>query len=221
MSYEKQNFKDGEKLKASQLNNMEEGIAKAGTLIITIDEETGMASHNSAQIHAHIQNGGTVMLRQWDLYIAPVLCEVGVALFEERYSNDNGLYKIEIDGDGIVTRYEDYYLNSPTGTGITIACFEPYGGDDARLCCHTHTANELLDELRFSNHAVLAKVSFLDENYDINRVLTLPILLKNSIIVVGEHFADTGWSHIVDNEQYYADGNIDNKATYNELWGEY
>ena len=38
MSYQKQNFRDGEVLSAEQLNRMEEGIAKLETNMITAED---------------------------------------------------------------------------------------------------------------------------------------------------------------------------------------
>ena len=48
MSYQKQNFRDGEVLSAEQLNRMEEGIAKLETNMITAEEPADSADVQSS-----------------------------------------------------------------------------------------------------------------------------------------------------------------------------
>ena len=48
MSYQKQNFRDGEVLSAEQLNRMEEGIAKLETNMITAEEPASSADVQSS-----------------------------------------------------------------------------------------------------------------------------------------------------------------------------
>ena len=67
MAYEKQNFKDGNTLKAEQLNHMEDGIAKLETSMITAedpaDTEDVQSSVESimAKIKTLYQNGQQIM----------------------------------------------------------------------------------------------------------------------------------------------------------------
>ena len=67
MAYEKQNFKDGNTLKAEQLNHMEEGIAKLETTMITAEEPADSADVQSsvesimAKIKTLYQNGQQIM----------------------------------------------------------------------------------------------------------------------------------------------------------------
>lgn len=67
MAYEKQNFKDGNTLKAEQLNHMEEGIAKLENTMITAEEPADSADVQSsvesimAKIKTLYQNGQQIM----------------------------------------------------------------------------------------------------------------------------------------------------------------
>ena len=67
MAYEKQNFKDGNTLKAEQLNHMEDGIAKLETSMITAEDPADSADVQSsvesimAKIKTLYQNGQQIM----------------------------------------------------------------------------------------------------------------------------------------------------------------
>ena len=67
MSYEKQNFKDGEKLKASQLNHMEDGIAKASDIIVAKFEMDGEMdriwcnTHTALELYEALMSGVAVL----------------------------------------------------------------------------------------------------------------------------------------------------------------
>ena len=66
MSYQKQNFRDGEVLSAEQLNRMEEGIAKLETNMITAEEPTASEDVQSAveSILKSIEDKGNNILSQ-------------------------------------------------------------------------------------------------------------------------------------------------------------
>ena len=66
MSYQKQNFRDGEVLSAEQLNRMEEGIAKLETNMITAEEPTSSADVQSSveSILKSIEDKGNNILAQ-------------------------------------------------------------------------------------------------------------------------------------------------------------
>ncbi|MCI5933858.1 MAG: hypothetical protein MRZ51_11770, partial [Faecalibacterium sp.] len=66
MSYQKQNFRDGEVLSAEQLNRMEEGIAKLETNMITAEEPTSSEDVQSSveSILKSIEDKGNNILAQ-------------------------------------------------------------------------------------------------------------------------------------------------------------
>ena len=66
MAYEKQNFKDGNTLKAEQLNHMEDGIAKLETSVITAEDpaDTEDVQSSVESILKSIEDKGNNILAQ-------------------------------------------------------------------------------------------------------------------------------------------------------------
>ena len=87
----------------SDLRTLDNAVAElsgGSTLIVTIDEENGTASHNSQQIYDHVQAGGTAVLYHRELYYTLHSCEAGFATF--RYYSDDGFvfqYRVWFEGD--------------------------------------------------------------------------------------------------------------------------
>lgn len=106
MSYERQNFTDGQKLKAEHLNHIEDGLEANSILIVTIDEETGMASHNSVQIYEHVQAGGTAMLAIGENSLLGLsFCEEFCCSFTHYYAEEGNFEEYRILEDGSVEYY--------------------------------------------------------------------------------------------------------------------
>ena len=122
MSYEKQNFKDGEKLKASQLNHMEEGIANASG-VLRVDflryredaDEFICVNHSNLELYELMKAGTLVMATLWAdeidgelMYIVP--CQV-----ESQEWSDSGSHEVWINAGGYslvhCSSYEGYFVD--------------------------------------------------------------------------------------------------------------
>ncbi len=109
---------------------------------------------------------------------------------------------------------------------ILFADFETFRDDTGILICTTHTAGQLMDALVSQGKALVARVAFTDaqDSYP-EQVITLGGFYRRSggsaEIVVGSWFGDSGWSHVINDYQYYEDNDVDNKAIGNELWLEF
>ena len=88
-----------------------------GTMTVTIDKETGMASHTSAEIYAHVQSGGTAVLNNVN-GVTATLCVVreDVAFFEFHSVEEGLLESTCIYDDGSIEMYS--YSCEPAGRTI-------------------------------------------------------------------------------------------------------
>lgn len=116
MAYTKQFFEDGQVLTAAQLNHIEDGLMRATTLTVTIDEE-GMASHTASEIYAHVQSGGTaVLFRSGDLYNMNFVSETSICFY--CVGSDNYVYMHWINEDGSSGESDFPLLNEDAVNGL-------------------------------------------------------------------------------------------------------
>ena len=138
MSYEKQNFKDGQVLTAEQLNRMEEGIETAGgggTFVITLADDGKSVDKSVAEIKDAYESGKVCILRrnssvyqmtgaylkddgEWNLVVFSLISATdGGSYFDVKFSDNT----INIYADGSIRTFTSYltleYELSTSGSG--------------------------------------------------------------------------------------------------------
>jgi hypothetical protein len=97
---------------------------------------------------------------------------------------------------------------------IVVAKF--YTEDFATLICESHTADEIGAYLSAGTPVVA-----LVNDQSVPRYITCMCWMDDNAVYVGEPITDGGWSHYINNEGYYGDGDTSNKTIGNELWQEH
>lgn len=62
MTFEKKDFKPGDKLSADFMNYLQSMIGEQGLIVVTLNEDETEASHSSTEIMEHIAKGGFAVL---------------------------------------------------------------------------------------------------------------------------------------------------------------
>lgn len=163
------------------------------TLVVTVDEETGEASHNSKQIYNHIQNGGNVVLsylnEMWALTNALEDC----AKFATICGDEHYIYSVYVYDDGSIETFDCDFIgidSVPSQLVVTV--------DSNNKA--SHSAEEIYQHIQNGGTALLRV-----DNEDVWYYVGLSRLYANAAIflTIDEDLYFKRWEIVNSKDVYY------------------
>ena len=133
---------------------IDNSVSNIKPLVVTIDDETQVASHNAQQIYEYVQNGGTALLDyQEEMWPLTNATESG-AKFASIWADETYIYAVYVNEDGSIESFEHPYYTESNGCGSDILVVTTEWDEENEYKA-SHTPKQIQDHIQSGGVAVL------------------------------------------------------------------